>query len=302
MTVLGDARLDQQPIVQNLMGINANSKVLGWANIRAGTDTPNINFTVPDDGDWTHWNLLIGSWMAGYATAGFNAISVALDSSIYGYHRIVQNQAGWKPYAPFFTVAPAVAPGLHNLALAAWTGKTTALANATWSYFILGTPDDPNGLPRETKGSLGVRGQLGTFDLRDPLLLSDVAPSRFMQCSTANTAAENGSWLDTRKNIVMSGQTGRNTLVIVNASAYNTTANVFAVLGCYLRRTDNNAVHADMGLSWLGFNEASTHHAFPPFIWYGELPSQGVQAAVRVGASTSSDANDCCNVFAIHGV
>ena len=297
MTVLGDARLDQQPIVQSLM-LTANSKVLAWGNWKTSTETPSVSFTVPSD--YGNWRCLIASWAAGYLpVTGFAAIEVKIDGTIWQYHRNTQNQAGWKPHAPVFTMAD-LAPGLHTLSLSRYAAGHAGLSlnGGGWSYFIIGTPIPPT--PREQKGSLGVRGALGTFDLRDPLLLSDVAPSRFLQCT--NGTSDAGGWADTRKGGVISGQAGRNTLVVVQASAYNTVVGVFAVLGCYLRRVDNNAVHADMGLSYLGFNEAASHHAFPPFIWYGQLPSEGVQAAIRFGASTSSDTNDHATMFAIHGV
>lgn len=297
MTVLGDARLDQQPIVQDLM-LTANSKVLAWGNPKTTTETPSVSITVPSG--YGYWRCLIASWACGYLpVTGFAAIEVKIDGTIWQYHRNTQNQAGWKPHAPVFTMAD-LSSGTHTLSLSRYAAGHAGLSlnGSTWSYFVLGTPVPQT--PREQKGSLGVRGVLGTFDLRDPLLLSDVAPSRFLQCT--NGTADAGPWADTRKGGVISGQPGRNTLVGICPTAYNTAANLFAVLGCYLRRVDNNAVHADMGVSYLGYNEAASHHAFPPFIWYGQLPSEGVQAALRVGASTSSDANDNATMFAIHGV
>lgn len=293
MTILGDARLDQPPPA---LLLEANSRVLLAGQVQCPSDTPYWDFTVP--AGYGNWRCLFGSWACGYfGTANaFTAVQVQLDGVLQKYHRNTQNQAGWKPYHPVFFTAD-LTPGVHRLGLAPYAPAPVSMANGTWSYFVLGGPIEP--AVREKKGSLAAGGLLGAKPLTDPFLLGDFAWPRGFQIDSPSAA---GPHQDVRKGVVITGAAGRKSLVIVSTSAFNTAVNVFAVLGCYLRRTDNNAVAVDMGLSFLGFNEGSTHHAFPPFIWYGELPATSMQAAVRVGASTSSDANDLTNTLAIHGV
>ena len=285
------------------LALEAGARVLAWGNPRMLTETPDIVFTVPSN--YGNWRVLIVSWAAGYHPAGFNAIAHSLDGVIRKFSRQFYNFPGWKPHH-LVAWTQDLAPGSHTWSARAWSGSPTLSLNGmTWSHFVIASPIPPTlrspkraaeatlgAIPSDKAPMLGIgNGVAGNFN-RGPIRL-------------AQGGQWAGAWTDTRASgsYAWTGEANTNVLFVIFPTAFNTVADVFSVLGCYMRSNGDNSIQIDMGLSFLGFNEGSSHHAFPPFVWYGQPPvGVLISSVLRYGANTSSDFNDRAHGFVLSGI